>query len=108
MNFVDRIVDKELFNFHYPEKGKKGIICHFDGIEEFFSYKRLASALGEILYALREYFKRQFEIVSIEAVRYDDTPIDLPESYNKFIRLINIAAEIQRRYWKKKIKYNKP
>jgi hypothetical protein len=104
MNFLDRIVDEELFSFHYPEDGKKGIIIHLNGDEEFFSYKRLAEALGEILYALRDYFKRDIEITRICEVKNWGTKqqyeVDQTEKFQWFLRLISIGVEKQKRYWK--------
>lgn len=90
---------------HYPTDGQKGIIFTIDGNEKLYTFKRLATAIGKIIFTLRSCFDRDVEIVNFHAVRFEDTPkeeeIALPEAYDKFLRLINIAAEQERRYWEK-------
>lgn len=83
---------------YFPSDGRKGImISHskngYERKTKFYTFKAFATVFGEIIYSLREYFDREVEIVDIKAVSRDDTPIDLPKSYEKFLRLINIAAD---------------
>lgn len=76
-----------------------------DGYEKCFTYRELAISIGEILYALREYFKRDIEIVKICRVenecKADQREVITP-TYEKFRRIIELGALKEEKYWEKK------
>ena len=88
--------------------GKKGLVFSVANNEEFYSYKRLATRMGRILYALREYFGRDVEITSIVGVKdvgsSKESEYELSPSFHQFFRLVNIAADVEKDYWKERLK----
>ena len=90
-----------------PSDGRKGVVLDVreenEG-EETYSYKRLAEEMGEILYALREYFKKPTIDISGFSIVEDDrapmpTEVKAPESYTRFLRLVRLAAEKKKKYY---------
>lgn len=89
-----------------PKDDRKGVVLDGQGYEgeETYSYKRLAKEMGEILYALREYFKKPTIDISGITIAEDEcapkeTEVEAPEAYNRFLRLVRIAAEKEKKYW---------
>ena len=84
---------------------RKGIIFSYEGNEDFFTFRKLATEIGRIVFALQDYFKRDIEIVHICRIEGECTPqereAELPKGYSQFLRLVRIAAEKERNYWKK-------
>lgn len=90
-----------------PKDGRKGVVLDVreenEG-EETYSYKRLAEEMGEILYALREFFKKPTIDISGFSIVEDDralmlTEVKAPESYTRFLRLVRLAAEKKKKYY---------
>lgn len=74
-----------------------------EGKEEKYSIKRLAKKLGEVIYAFREFLGNEVKATSIVIVEDECKPqrreVDAPAPYQKFLRLIELGAEIEKRYW---------
>ena len=87
-----------------PKDGSKGVVFTSDGHEKLYSYKELAKAFGQILYALREFFHdstiniNRISIVENECTS-DEKLVPAPKGYTKFLRLVNLGAEKERMYW---------
>ena len=87
-----------------PKDDRKGVVLTVNGEEKTYSYKRLAKEIGEILYALREYFKKPtidisgFSIVEDECAPIE-TEVKAPESYTRFLRLVRLATEKEKKCW---------
>ena len=81
----------------------KGIRFSIDGNEKVYSFYELANRIGEIVYALQEYFSRDVNITRICEVKNqgssNEQEVELPKSYSKFLRLVRLAAEIERKKW---------
>lgn len=79
------------------------IIFSVDGKEKIYSIKRLAKELGDVIYAFREFFENDVKVSSIVMVEDECKPqrreVDAPAPYQKFLRLIELGAEIEKRYW---------
>lgn len=92
-----------MFIHPHQKDGKKGLMFSIDDEKKHYTFKQLATAFGAILYALREFYERDIEIVSIREVKKEYTPeeyeAELPKSYRQFLRMIEIAAEKEKRYW---------
>ena len=87
-----------------PSDGRKGVVWRVEEEEITCSYKRLAEEMGEILYALREYFKKPTIDISGFSIVEDDrapmpTEVKAPESYTRFLRLVRLAAEKKKKYY---------
>lgn len=92
----------EPMTYIFYSDNPKGINLYVGENEEVFSFHELANSIGKIIYALREYFKRDVEIVHVCEViiphSSEGHEVDLPKGYSQFLRLVNIAAEKERRY----------
>lgn len=89
-----------------PKDDRKGVVLDVQGYEgeETYSYKSLAEYIGKILYALRKYLHRPtidiygFSIVEDECAPMH-TEVKAPESYTRFLRLVRLAVEKEKKYW---------
>ena len=90
---------------------KPGLLFKVDGHKEFYTFKKLATRIGQIIYALQTSFERDIEIVRICEVKgegtSDEQEIDLPKGYSQFLRLVRIATEKERIYWENILKDDK-
>lgn len=112
-----RVVSDFHSSFHCPltfissSEYKTGLLFDVKGHKEFYTFKKLATRLGKIIYALQTSFERDIEIVRICEVKGEGTPdeqeIDLPKGYSQFLRLVRIAAEKERIYWENILKDDK-
>ena len=104
-----RVVSDFHSSFHCPltfissSEYKTGLLFDVKGHKEFYTFKKLATRIGKIIYALQTSFERDIEIVRICEVKgegtSDEQEIDLPKGYSQFLRLVRIAAEKERIYW---------
>ena len=88
--------------FSYSDN-PKGIRFSIDGNEKIYSFYELANRIGEIVYALQKYFSRDVNITRMCEVKNqgssNEQEVELPKSYSKFLRLVRLAAEIERKKW---------
>ena len=94
------LIDYPLTFISYSDN-PKGIRFSIGGNEEVYSFYELANRIGEIVYALQEYFSRDVNITRICEVKNqgssNEQEVELPESYSKFLRLVRLAAEKERK-----------